>query len=478
MTDSTHGPAVRSRFATDIQSTVSLGVRIADCAVVAIVAFAAYWLRHGALIPPGNYLAATLLGVALTAQILHMTYHYDFPRLLQLMPQIGRLISGWTAVVLALIAIAFLTKTSDTFSRSWIVLWFSLTFAGFVVLRLGTALTLRGLRGDGRFRQQAIVVGAGEYGQRLVRQLVANADGTMHIIGVFDRRATRIPHRIAGIPVLGDFDEMIRFIRANRVDEIIVALPWGIEDTLSTLLRLLKTAPVNVKWCPEPIAFQLPVRSLSSLAGVPMINIYERPLSGRKLIVKTIEDRLGAAALLLLTAPIILIAALAVRLDSRGPAFFRQQRYGFNNNQFNVFKLRSMHADAPNSDADMRQAIPDDTRVTRVGRILRRTSIDELPQLLNVLRGEMSLVGPRPHAIAHNEQYAALLDDYLERHRVKPGITGWAQVNGLRGETRTAEMMRRRVRYDLYYIDHWSLAFDLRILVQTLFVGFVHDNAY
>lgn len=477
MTDSTHGTAVRSRFAADLQSTVSIAIRFADCALVALVAIVAYWLRHDTFMLPGHYLAAVLLAVALTAQFLQSTERYEFPRLLHVMPQISRLSGGWSAVILALIAIAFLTKTSDAFSRGWLLVWFSVTFAGFVALRVGTALMLRHLCDAGRFRQQVVIVGAGDYGQRLVRQLVENADGSLEIMGIFDRRTRRVPTLIAGVPVLGNFDDMVRFIRANRVDEIIVALPWGVEGTLSYLLRLLKTAPVNVKWCPEAIGFQLPVRSLSNVAGVPMVSIFDRPLSGRKLLIKAAEDRLGATALLLLTTPIILLAALALRYDSPGPTFFRQKRFGFNNNEFTVFKLRTMHVDTDGG-AGVRQATPGDARVTRVGRFLRRTSIDELPQLLNVLRGEMSLVGPRPHAIAHNEQYAALIDEYLERHRVKPGITGWAQVNGLRGATETAEKMRRRVHYDLHYIDNWSLLFDLRILVMTLFVGFTHDNAY
>jgi putative colanic acid biosynthesis UDP-glucose lipid carrier transferase len=213
------------------------------------------------------------------------------------------------------------------------------------------------------------------------------------------------------------------------------------------------------------------------LGGLALMNIHRHALSGWNRVFKGLEDRILALAGLIVLSPLLLLVALAIKLDSAGPVFFRQRRLGFNNDEFYVLKYRTMMVaeDDPNA---ITQATRADPRVTRVGAILRRTSIDELPQLLNVLRGEMSLVGPRPHAIAHNRQYAEIVDQYLGRHRVKPGITGWAQVNGLRGETDTLEKMRQRVEYDLYYIDNWSLLFDLRILLLTPFVGFVNKNAY
>jgi putative colanic acid biosynthesis UDP-glucose lipid carrier transferase len=209
-----------------------------------------------------------------------------------------------------------------------------------------------------------------------------------------------------------------------------------------------------------------------------MINIFDRPLTGNNLVAKSIEDRVGAFLLLVLLAPLLLLITLAIRLDSAGPALFRQTRYGFNNEEFTVFKFRTMRIAGDERLGSLEQARRNDPRTTPVGRFLRRTSLDELPQLLNVLKGEMSLVGPRPHAVAHNELYSRVIDEYFSRHRVKPGITGWAQVNGLRGETETPDKMRKRVEYDVYYIDHWSLLFDMRILFLTVFVGFVNKNAY
>jgi len=302
------------------------------------------------------------------------------------------------------------------------------------------------------------------------------------ILGVFDRRTTRIPEQIEGVPMRGGIPELMAYVRQNRVDEIIVALPWRSGGDLMELVQSLKNAATNVNWCPETIAFQLPVRSLSNIAGVPMLNIFERPITGRNLVLKTIEDRVGALIMLVTLSPLLALIAILIRLESRGPALFKQKRYGFNNEEFTVYKFRSMRMEAAQpSDtpgATVTQATRRDPRVTWLGNILRRTSLDELPQLLNVLRGEMSLVGPRPHAVAHNEQFGALIDEYFARHRVKPGITGWAQINGLRGETDTPEKMRRRVEYDLYYIDNWSILFDIRILFLTIFVGFVNKNAY
>jgi putative colanic acid biosynthesis UDP-glucose lipid carrier transferase len=213
--------------------------------------------------------------------------------------------------------------------------------------------------------------------------------------------------------------------------------------------------------------------------GVPLLDVLQRPFSRWGYLVKTLEDYVLGALLLIAVAPLMLIIAIAVRLDTPGPVLFRQQRYGFNNRTIQVLKFRTMRDQVGETRADQAvQATRHDPRLTRVGRWLRRTSLDELPQLLNVLRGEMSIVGPRPHMVAHNEKYASLIDSYLGRHRVKPGITGWAQVNGLRGETDTLEKMERRIQYDLDYIEQWSLAFDLRIIARTMLVGFVHQNAY
>ena len=464
--------------AGDFHIGASLALRVADLVVVPTLGVITYIAWHGTWEVPGNYLLAILLGVLLSANFTQIAHLYDPRHLNRPTLQISRITAAWVAVMFTLITIAFITKTSETYSRAWLLIWVAQTLGAFITIRIVLMIQMGRWRQAGLLNQNVVVVGAGDYGQRLIHELRRNDDSMLNIVGVFDRRDTRVPKEIEGIPVRGDMEALLKFVRTSRVDEIIVALPWRSGNSLMELVQTLRSVPVNVKWCPETIAFQLPVRSLSNLGGVSMINIFDRPLSGGSRIAKTVEDRVGAALLLVALSPVLLLIALAIRLDSAGPVLFRQTRYGFNNEEFTVFKFRTMRTTAGEPLAGLEQARRDDPRTTRIGRLLRRTSLDELPQLLNVLKGNMSLVGPRPHAVAHNEQYSHVIDEYFSRHRVKPGITGWAQVNGLRGETDIPEKMRKRVEYDVYYIDHWSLLFDLRILFLTALVGFVNKNAY
>jgi len=235
--------------------------------------------------------------------------------------------------------------------------------------------------------------------------------------------------------------------------------------------------PVHVYLGSDLIGYHFPRHHRQLLEGVPVLEIASAPLSGWSGFVKLIEDKVLASILLVLFAPLLLLIGLAIKLDSRGPVLFRQARYGFNNEVIVVYKFRTMYHDRPPEEG-VPQARRNDPRVTRVGRLLRRTSLDELPQLLNVIEGDMSMIGPRPHAVEHNEQYAALIGGYYGRHKVKPGITGWAQVNGLRGETQSLEKMAARVEYDVHYIENWSIWFDIKIMMMTALLGWVHKNAF
>ncbi len=277
---------------------------------------------------------------------------------------------------------------------------------------------------------------------------------------------------------MGTIDDLLLFVRNKRVDQIAIALPWTAEERLDEILRQLHTVAADITLCPENAAFKIPNLGFDNIAGLPMLTVFKPPLAGWNRILKGIEDRLFGLIILSVIWPVLLAVALAIKLNSPGPILFRQKRYGFNNNEITVLKFRSMYWQPDASTKNIKQAQQDDPRVTRAGKFIRRTSLDELPQIFNVLRGEMSLVGPRPHAIAHNEEYAQIIDEDLIRHKVKPGITGWAQVNGLRGETANPDQMRERVRHDLYYIENWSLGFDLKILTMTLFTGFLNENAY
>ena len=310
-------------------------------------------------------------------------------------------------------------------------------------------------------------------------EFIRQASGSsIRIVGVFDDRRTRVPAWVGNVPVLGTVDDLVRFARTEPVDQVIVTLPAQAEQRLVGVLLKLCDLPVDVSLCPVVFEPQsLICRRVTLVDGLPLLDLLQKPFSRWGYFAKVVEDYVLATLLLIAVAPLMLGIAAAVRLDSSGPIIFRQRRYGFNNGTIEVFKFRTMRANHIENQ-EVAQAQRDDPRLTRVGRWLRKSSLDELPQLFNVLRGEMSIVGPRPHMVEHNQKYAVLIDTYLARHRVKPGITGWAQVNGWRGETAALEKMEGRVRHDLYYIENWSLGFDLQILGRTLLVGFIHRNAY
>jgi putative colanic acid biosynthesis UDP-glucose lipid carrier transferase len=272
-------------------------------------------------------------------------------------------------------------------------------------------------------------------------------------------------------------DNLPHFIQKTKLDEIWIAMPLREEATILDVLHTLRHQTMTVRYIPEISALRILSHDVSNILGMPMIDLRTSPMTGMNRVIKELEDRILALIFLLLASPFMVLIALGVKLSSPGPVLFKQKRHGWGGREINIYKFRTMYVDHPTSEG-VKQATRDDPRVTRIGRFLRRTSLDELPQLINVLQGRMSLVGPRPHAIEHNEFFKEKVDSYMQRHKVKPGITGWAQVNGLRGETDTLEKMQKRVEYDLYYIEHWSLWFDLKILALTFLHGFIHKNAY
>jgi putative colanic acid biosynthesis UDP-glucose lipid carrier transferase len=292
----------------------------------------------------------------------------------------------------------------------------------------------------------------------------------MEFVGIFDGQTDGACDR-PGIT------ELQHLCRVRCIDEVLVALPWPDPDSLNTTIMRLSSTSVNIKLAPDLPKIARPYLSFDNICGAPVLSVVERPLKGWQCAIKRLEDVVLSVLALIVMMPIMLIIAFLIRLESPGPVIFRQERWGFNGNKITVLKFRTMRV-ASVPDPHVVQAQRNDPRVSRIGTLLRRTSLDELPQFINVLRGDMSLVGPRPHAIAHNEYYSSLIDNYLARHRLKPGITGLAQINGYRGITDTLEKMQKRVEYDLMYIENWSLLLDFKILFLTLLVGFVNPNAY
>lgn len=421
---------------------------------------------------------ATLLALLFVPALFDLLEVYRYERLVELDFTVVRAAVGWTFVAMALVTIGYASGTLAAVPRLQAALFYGGGLARLLGTRLVAGLLVAHWQRSGRLVRNVVVVGAGELGQRLVRHLHRHGEG-VRLIGLFDDRRDRVPDYVAGYPVLGTLDDLVVFARDHPVDLVLVALPFGAQLRIREWLRKLRAIPADVRLCPDIPDFALEQRGVSHIAGVPVLHIYDRPLAGWNAILKALEDRLLAAAVLLLVAPLMAVIALLVKLDSPGPVFYRQKRWGFGGKPIEILKFRTMYVECcdDGESGPVPQARRGDPRITRVGRWLRRYSLDELPQFWNVLRGEMSIVGPRPHAVAHNEMYARLIGDYLARHRVKPGITGWAQINGLRGETRHLEAMHRRVQYDLYYVENWSLLFDLKIILRTLIVGFRDPDA-
>jgi Undecaprenyl-phosphate glucose phosphotransferase len=373
----------------------------------------------------------------------------------------------------------FVFKISDGFSRLWLIFWTCASATMLSGMRLVSGFTANKLMLTGVLTKNFVIVGASELGQRLARRLDDESAG-MLLLGLFDQRNRVRVARGAGadIPVQ-EFPALYGLLSRGLVDEVIITIPPHARDRIMELSALFHPFPVSLCVL-APEGFEhLRILDNCRYGDVNTLRVMNKPMDEVAVIIKWVEDKVIAFCCLLLVLPLMLLATLAIKLDSRGPVFFKQKRVGANNRSFELLKFRSMYVEqADPLGSQLTRA--SDPRITRVGRFLRRTSVDELPQLINVLRGDMSLVGPRPHPLAANAagvEYARAVDKYLIRHRVKPGITGWAQVNGWRGETVTIEQIRQRVDHDLYYVDNWSLAFDLLILVRTVFTVASQRNA-
>jgi Undecaprenyl-phosphate glucose phosphotransferase len=363
----------------------------------------------------------------------------------------------------------------------WLYLWMIILPIYFGLTRGLVSLWATPRAITGRFRQRIAIVGGGKPAEEALTLLETSRGLDIEIVGLFDdREDARSPQSIRKYHKIGKIEELAHYSRARRVDLIVVAIPLSAETRLLTILPRLWELPVDIRISGHTSNLKLNARAYTYLGKLPLLSVFDRPLKGWSLFQKEVLDRLLALIAIILLAPVMAGVALAVKVDSPGPLIFRQRRYGFNNEQIEVYKFRSMYADRCDA-AAAKLVTRDDPRVTRVGRIIRKTSLDELPQLFNVLRGQLSLVGPRPHAAqakAAEALYEKAVDGYFARHRVKPGITGWAQINGWRGETDTRDKLEQRVKHDLEYIDQWSLGFDLYIIARTPFALFKSENAY
>ncbi len=355
---------------------------------------------------------------------------------------------------------------------SWLAGWLLIPAIHFSISRFATASWLAPRVASGMLRQRIAIVGGGKAAEEAIGLLERSPNLDIEIVGLFDDRDDeRSPASIRTHRKLGRIGELAEFARLNRIDLVVVAIPLSAEERLLQVLNRLWELPVDIRISGQSSKLRFAPTAYEYLGELPMLSVFDRPLAGWSAIIKSAMDRVVGLCALVVLSPLMLATAVAVRLESKGPVLFKQKRYGFNNELVEVWKFRSMYTEM--SDANAAKLVTkDDPRVTRVGRFIRKTSIDELPQLFNVLKGELSLVGPRPHATqakAATELYEQVVDGYFARHKVKPGITGWAQINGWRGETDTHDKIANRVKYDLEYIDRWSIWLDLRILIKTPF---------
>jgi putative colanic acid biosynthesis UDP-glucose lipid carrier transferase len=388
-----------------------------------------------------------------------------------------RIFLEWICLAAVLVFLSFAFKLTQVFARDVILGWLFATPVALLIVDSLSVLIAKWLATDRSIAQRYIIIGANDVGLELARR-IAQSQGGGKFFGFFDYRSAG---RLSGAldnPVTANCSahDFAEFVRTNSITRVYLALPISPEPRIEELLKELRDTTASIYFVPNIFAFDLVQARYVEINGMPVFSICDSPLQGMSGFWKRTFDLLLAFILLLLCWPALLAVALAIKLSSPGPVLFKQRRYGLNGEEILVYKFRSMTVceDGP----VVAQAIERDRRVTRLGAFLRRTSFDELPQILNVLEGKMSFVGPRPHAVAHNEEYRKLISGYMIRHKVRPGITGWAQVNGLRGETSTVDLMRRRVQYDLDYLKNWSLALDLKIIARTALTVLQDRNAY
>jgi len=384
--------------------------------------------------------------------------------------------SSWLVLLSILALCAYATRSLHYFENSVLLAWAVITpVLQWLATWLGrTIVRLRAARPESR--RTAVVVGASALGVKVARALQGGDDAGVEFVGFFDDRTEGRIDREAKTKVLGSLSEVAAYTTEHRVREVYITLPLGSQPRIVELLEQLQDTTASLFFVPDVFGISIIQGRLQDMNGVPVVGICETPFTGTNQLVKRISDIIIACVIIVLISPLLLAIAIGVKLSSPGPVLFKQRRNGLDGHEIVVYKFRSMRT---MEDGEVvRQATRNDPRVTRFGAFLRRTSFDELPQFFNVLQGTMSIVGPRPHAVTHNKEYRQIIKAYMVRHKVKPGITGWAQVNGQRGETDTVEKMRMRVEYDLEYLRNWSLALDLKIIASTIKVLFFDRQAY
>jgi putative colanic acid biosynthesis UDP-glucose lipid carrier transferase len=453
--------------------TTSLQAFLDGLAVVILI-LALPFLFHGELSYHYIILALVLLGC--------MSVIYDRMNIYRhhgtMTKKAFKLLKAWSAAFAFLLLLAFVTKYTETYSRVVVLLLFVLGYLAQAGLHFGFRLIQRHVISQ-EVNAKAMIIGSGALAHHLYERINQNPWMPEEVVGAVsstDHDTVTEALSKSSMPILGKLENIKSLINVYNIQTVYIAVSLDSSPMIQKIYFDLLNENVNIHWAPNIFALNLINHSVKELAGIPILTLSETPLIGSHLLIKSIEDRVLAFLMLIFAIPIMIITAILIKMESPGPVFFRQERTGWDGKNFKIWKFRSMRMHIA-EDGEVKQATRDDPRITRIGSFIRRTSIDELPQLFNVLAGQMSLVGPRPHALQHNLDYSKLIEAYLARHRIKPGITGLAQIRGFRGETKELEQMKKRVEYDLEYINNWSLWLDLSILVRTPFT-LKSDNAY
>ncbi|MCO6185839.1 undecaprenyl-phosphate glucose phosphotransferase [Rhizobium sp. L1K21] len=461
-----------------IAGTVRL-IDIASFALIGHVIVRLYLVPEWSQFIP--YTALILAAALINTLMMQFADCYQMPILRSVSRGLRRAILTWALTFIGIAGAILALNQNAEFHPVVLASWFAGVLGYLLISRTVLAFSLRKWGRNGIMERRAVIVGGGEPAKALIRSLEAQPDNDIRICGIFDdRNSKRSPDLIAGYLKLGTFDELIEFARLARIDMMIISLPLTAENRIMDLMKRLWVLPVDVRIAAHANKLRFRPRAYSHVGKVPMLDIFDKPIADWDSVAKRAFDIFFASLAIFLLWPVMLVCAIAVKATSKGPALFVQKRHGFNNEEINVYKFRSMYTDM--SDPSAKQAVTkNDPRVTRVGRFLRKSSLDELPQFFNVLKGDLSLVGPRPHAVAAQTadlKYVNVVESYFARHKVKPGVTGWAQINGWRGEIDSDEKIKFRTAYDLYYIENWSLWLDLKILFLTPIRLLNSENAY
>jgi len=454
-------------------SLLDLVSRGVDPLIIALSGYIAWWYYLHFPELDARYALALVAVSVLGFLVFPALGLYQSQRGVSFSAELRMLVFGWLILGLCAAGFLFLSKEGASFSRVWAVLWLAGGFTLHVLFRAILRIVLRSLRRRGFNLRHIIVVGAGPHARGVARRLRASSWSGIVIRAFYESDPALLGQSIDGIPVTGPIDQLARDLSAEPVDQVWIALPLSAEVTIRRLLEDLRQTPVHVCFVPDIYGFHLLHHTFTEVAGMPVVNLTGSPHAGVNSTLKTLEDFVLALTLLLLTTPLWVLIAVAIKLTSRGPVLYRQQRITWNGRAFTMYKFRTMPLGSESASGPVWSKRGED-RATPVGALLRRTSLDELPQLLNVLRNDMSLVGPRPERPEFVQRFRTEIPGYMQKHLVKAGITGWAQVNDLRGDSDLA----RRIEFDLYYIENWSLWFDLRILVLTVWHVLTSRNAH